>query len=159
LRERAAARPGWRRVEELGDASAVPAPHRAGVRETLDAQRREVADAFSRASAGLLLVRPEPNHMEMHLRSHKLFEYMWAGLPVIVSDFPRWREFVDANGCGICADPLDPAAIAAAIRRVVDDPEEAERMGARGRDAVRRVYNWEPEGRKLLDLYADLLGA
>ena len=31
-------------------------------------------------------------------------------------------------------------------------------MGARGREAVRRSYSWEPEGRKLLDLYATLLG-
>jgi glycosyltransferase involved in cell wall biosynthesis len=157
-REIVTARPGWRRVEELGPGTRGPGDPAGGVLRTMHAQGSEVAEAFSRARAGLLLVRPNPNHMQMHMRSHKLFEYMSAGLPVIVSDFPHWRSFVEENGYGICVDPLDPAAIAAGFRRIMDDPGEAERMGARGREAVRQSYSWEPEGRKLLDLYATLLG-
>jgi glycosyltransferase involved in cell wall biosynthesis len=140
-RDDAMARSGWRCVEELGQMT-----------------QSQLPAVFARARAGLVLVHPEPNHMEMHTRSTKLFEYMAAGLPVIASDFPQWRAFVHEHGCGVCVDPLDRAAIAAAIRRFVDDPDESERMGVRGREAVRRVYNWEPEARKLLDLYANLLG-
>ncbi len=157
-RESATARPGWRSVEELGQPTRGDRRPGDGVLHTMHQQGGEVRDAFSRARAGLLLVHPEPNHMQMHMRSHKLFEYMSAGLPVVVSDFPQWRSFVEGGGYGICVDPLDTAAIAAAIRRIMDDPDEAENMGARGREAVRQTYNWEPEARKLLDLYASLLG-
>jgi glycosyltransferase involved in cell wall biosynthesis len=151
-RERAAARPGWRRVERL-----TPAPDpEEGVLTAMRRQQREVAEALSRARAGLLLPAATPNHQEMHLRSHKLFEYMAGGLPVIVSDLPAWRDFVKEHGCGICVDPTDAAAIAGGIRRILDDPAEAERMGARGREAARRAYAWEPEARTLLALYATL---
>jgi glycosyltransferase involved in cell wall biosynthesis len=151
----AEARPGWRLVEEV----TRPRPSGEGVLAAMRRQREEVAEAFSRARAGLLLPSPAPNHQEMHLRSHKLFEYMSAGLPVIVSDLPEWRRFMADHGCGLCVDPGDPEAIARGIRQIVDDPEDAGRMGARGQEAVRRSYAWEPEARTLIDLYESLVGA
>jgi glycosyltransferase involved in cell wall biosynthesis len=158
-RELAAARPGWPRVEEVEHRNGGPPGPAGGVLSTMHERRGEVGEAFSRARAGLLVVHPEPNHMRMLDRSHKLFEYMSAGLPVIVSDFPDWRRFVEENGCGICVDPLDPAAIAAGIRRIVDDPDAAQRMGARARETVERAFSWETEARGLLDLYARLLSS
>ena len=139
-REAVAARPGWRRVEDLGRV-----------------HQDDLPGVYARARAGLVLVHPEPNHIEMHGRSTKLFEYMAAGLPVVASDFPGWRAFVEEHGCGVCADPLDPAAIAEAIGQVIDDPERAREMGERGREAVRRAYSWETEGRRLVELYDALL--
>lgn len=107
------------------------------------------------ADIGLVLFLPAPNH-EKSL-PNKLFEYLAAGLPVVASNFPLWKEIVEGNNCGLCVDPLDPRKIAAAIEYLLTHPEEARRMGENGRQAVEKKYNWEREGQKLLTLYGEVL--
>ena len=87
----------------------------------------------------------------------KLFEYMAAGLPVIVSNFPLCQEFVEGNNCGLTVDPLKPREIARAIEYLIEHPDEARKMGENGRKAVLEKYNWETERTKLLAVYDDLL--
>lgn len=129
---------GWRRVDELGFVD------RAGVREILE-----------RAIAGLVTFLPAPNHIDA--QPNKMFEYMSAGVPVIASHFPLWREIIEGNDCGLCVDPLDPKAIAAAIDFLAANPERAKAMGDNGRRAVQDRYNWGAEESKLLHLYVDIL--
>jgi glycosyltransferase involved in cell wall biosynthesis len=107
------------------------------------------------ARAGLVLFHAQPNHMDP-IGSNKLFEYMAAGIPVIASDLPGWRDIVAGTGCGLVADPRDHAAVAAAIEYLLTQPEEAVAMGERGRAAVRERFNWDAEGARLLSLYRDL---
>lgn len=128
---------GWKRVNALGVQS------RQGVRNVL-----------ARSRVGLVTFHPLPNHVDA--QPNKMFEYMSAGVPVIASNFPLWREIVDGNGCGECVDPLDPAAIAKAIDRVVCDPILAKRMGENGRQAVENKYNWAAEELKLQSFYQRL---
>jgi len=78
---------------------------------------------------------------------------MAAGIPVIASRFPLWRSIIDKHGCGVCVDPGDPAAIAAAIDHLVQHPELAARMGENGRRAVEQHYNWLHESEKLIAFY------
>jgi glycosyltransferase involved in cell wall biosynthesis len=82
---------------------------------------------------------------------------MSAGIPVIASDFPLWREIVLGNQCGLCVDPMDPAAIAKAIDYLVAHPDEARQMGENGRRAVLERYNWSVEEAKLMDFYKKTL--
>ena len=117
--------------------------------------RTEVESLMDRVKAGLILVHPEPRYQVSY--PTKLFEYMAAGLPVIASDFPLWRNIVDDVRCGILVDPLDPAAIAEAVVTLLENPEEAAAMGQRGRSAVESSYRWDKEEAKLLNLYAELL--
>lgn len=107
------------------------------------------------AMAGLVLFHPAPNHTKS--LPNKLFEYMAAGLPVIASDFPLWKEIVEGNQCGLIVDPRNPKEIAEAIEYLILNPEEAQRMGENGRRAVIEKYNWELEGERLLTLYEALL--
>lgn len=86
----------------------------------------------------------------------KLFEYMAAGLPVIASEFPLWKEIIEGNRCGLTVDPLNPRGIAKAIEYLIEHPELRQEMGANGRQAVQEKYNWEQESKKLLNLYTRL---
>ncbi len=113
-----------------------------------------IYEVLSKSNVGVAILRPDPNYVES--LPTKLFEYMAAGLPVIASNFPLWKEIVEGNECGLTVDPLDPKEIAQAIEYLITHPEEARRMGENGRRAVEEKYNWETEGRKLLQLYEGL---
>lgn len=132
--------PGWQHVELLGF---VP--------------REEVVRLLGSARVGLVLCHP----VQAYIASQpvKMFEYMAAGIPVVASDFPVWREILDGAGCGVLADPLDPKSIADAVRWLLEHPREAEAMGQRGREAVLARYNWQAEAAKLVALYHRLAAA
>jgi hypothetical protein len=114
--------------------------------------REGVAEVLLEARVGLLVLHPVPAHLES--LPIKLFEYMAAGIPVVASDFPSWRELV--GDAGLLVDPYDVGAIATAIDALLEDPEAAQAMGARGREAVREHYGWEAEAERLLSLYERL---
>lgn len=115
----------------------------------------DVYQRLREGDIGLVCLHPVPRYMVA--LPVKLFEYMAAGLPVIASDFPLWKEIVEGNQCGLCANPLDPQAIATAVEYLIAHPDEARRMGENGRQAVEEKYNWERESEKLLALYDKLL--
>lgn len=133
----ARAMPEWRCVDYLG-----MLPH------------EQVWAVMQQSQAGLLFFHPEPNHINS--LPNKMFEYMAAGLPVLCSDFPDWREIVVKGNTGLVGDPLDPVSIAALMRKISDDPEGARDLGLRGRELVSTSYRWENEGAKLVRLYGDL---
>jgi glycosyltransferase involved in cell wall biosynthesis len=88
----------------------------------------------------------------------KLVEAMAAGRPVVASDLGRMGGIVRGAGCGLTVDPGDPEAHAAALRRLLEDPVEAGRLGAAGRAAFLGGLGFEPQARALTALYAEVLG-
>lgn len=129
--------PGWQFVDALGFLG-----------------RSEVAEVLAHSVAGLVTFLPAPNHVDA--QPNKMFEYMSAGIPVIASNFPLWRDIVEGNSCGICVNPEDPVEIAAAIDQLISNPEMAEQLGLNGKKAVENKYNWSLEEKKLLNLYDSL---
>ena len=114
-------------------------------------KRKEMKNIARNAIAGFVIFHPVPNHLDA--QPNKLFEYMLEGLPVIASDFPLWKEFIDKNQCGILIDPLEPRKIADAVCYLLDHPEISRIMGENGRKAVNEKYNWGKEKDKLLTVY------
>ncbi|XXM72953.1 glycosyltransferase [Lysinibacillus sphaericus] len=117
--------------------------------------RNKVNKLLNKSIAGLVLFLPEPNHI--NAQPNKMFEYMSAGIPVIASNFPLWREIIEKNNCGICVNPQDISAISESIQWMLDNPDKAAEMGKNGRRAVETYYNWESESKKLINLYESLL--
>jgi glycosyltransferase involved in cell wall biosynthesis len=105
--------------------------------------------------AGLVTYLPVPNHIDA--QPNKMFEYMACGTPVIASDFPLWKNIIEANNCGICVNPVVPESIAEGINTIIKNPERAGEMGKNGQSTVKNRYNWETESIKLKGLYSDLL--
>jgi glycosyltransferase involved in cell wall biosynthesis len=114
------------------------------------------------ADVGLSVFQPETMNYRLTL-SNKLFETIAAGVPVIASDFPQYREVLlddPAGPLGAVVDPGDPAALASAIRSIVDrSPEEKRAARERATRAAGDRWNWETESGKLLALYDDLIGS
>ncbi|MFD0680808.1 MULTISPECIES: glycosyltransferase family 4 protein [unclassified Paenibacillus] len=128
---------GWNKVVELGHLN-----------------RKEVADTLNRSMAGLVVLNPIKSFIDS--LPIKLFEYMSAGIPVIASDFPIWKEIITDSQCGICVDPLNPNDIANAVKWIISHPLEAEKMGNNGRLAIQEKYNWDIESKVLLGVYKEL---
>lgn len=113
--------------------------------------RADMASMLSEARAGLVLFQPHQNHIDA--QPNKLFEYMSAGLPVIASNFPLWREIIEGGQCGICVDPRNALSIADAMVWIIQNPGEAEKMGQRGKALVSEQYNWDTQIPALLSVY------
>lgn len=117
--------------------------------------RKEVVDILAKSKIGIVTFLATPNHVDA--QPNKMFEYMSAGLPIVASNFPLWREIIEVNDCGICVDPENINQIANAIQYLIDNSMESKRLGTNGRKAVMEKYNWEQEEKKLLALYKKLL--
>ena len=59
------------------------------------------------------------------------------GVPVIAANYPGIRALVEGEEIGLCVNPDEPAAIAAAVNRMAADPEGRSRMKANGLRATR----------------------
>lgn len=116
--------------------------------------RKEVNELYGMARAGIVIYQPAANHLES--QPIKMFEFMAAGLPVVASDFPLWREIIEGNTCGISVDPTNPEAVRKACQELIENPERAQKLGRNGKKAVDEKYNWANEEKKLLEMYDGL---
>ena len=128
----------WQKVNELGFLN-----------------RQEIADLLANSKIGIVTLYPKINYIDS--LPVKMFEYMAAGIPVIASNFPLWKEIVEGNNCGICVDPLDPKEIGGAIQYLIDNPKESEKMGKNGLRAAINTYNWSLQEKKLFSFYKQTL--
>lgn len=128
----------WKKVEELGFLN-----------------RDGVLNVYKTSKAGLVTLHPLINYLDA--LPVKMFEYMAAGIPVISSDIPYWKNIIEENNCGLCVNPLDPKEIANAIKYIISNPIEAEQMGQNGKNAILTKYNWRIEEQKLYEVYGELI--
>ena len=129
---------GWGKVNELGYLT------RDGVKKVLQ-----------KSKIGLVTLYPLENYKEA--LPVKMFEYMSAGIPVIISNFSLWEEIVLTNRCGLSVDPLNVEVLASKINYLLKNPELSYQMGKKGRVAVETKYNWSIEEQKLYSLYRELI--
>lgn len=92
------------------------------------------------ALAGLSLLRDLPNYRGS--MPTKVVEYLAHGVPAITTPLPLAVELVAACDGGRVVGFDDPDEATAAVLDLWRRPEDAARMGARGRELVRARYDW-----------------
>ncbi len=135
----------WSTVTSLGLAGQVRHKHWLPFHEAMD-------EVFA-ADAGVIMFQPG-FFSHTHALPHKLFDYMAGGLAVIAPEFAEEvAHIIEEARCGLLVDTADPQSFADAIDTLAVDAAGRCTMAARGRAAVQRAYNWEAEGKKLVEMY------
>jgi glycosyltransferase involved in cell wall biosynthesis len=84
----------------------------------------------------------------------------WAnGVPVVQPAHGSFPELIEATGAGILVPPDDPAALAAALRQMIEQPEERRRLGSLGHQAVRQRFDAASMARATVEVYQKVLAS
>lgn len=88
-----------------------------------------------------------------------VMEYMEGGRPVASTRAGGVPELIDDGVHGFIVEPRDPEALAGAIARLLDDPERAKAMGARGRERWEQEFDIEVTTKRVEGIYSELVEA
>lgn len=88
---------------------------------------------------------------------NKIYEYAACGLPVVVSDFPNYREYLSSEPWIRFADPDDPHSIASAIQDILKDFDNYKAMCIAARQAFEERFNYESVFSPLLSKIQELV--
>jgi glycosyltransferase involved in cell wall biosynthesis len=124
---------------------------RLGVHDTVKllGLRSDVPDLLAASDVAVLSTNSEGSPLSV-------MEYMDAALPVVATRVGGIPDLIDDGVQGLLVEPQDAAGLGDAIARVLDDPEEARRMGERGRERRRREFDIDVMVANLQDLYLEL---
>jgi len=109
---------------------------------------RELPAHLAAMDAAVVLA---PVAQPFHYSPLKLAEYLAAGLPVVAPASGQLAERLTDGVDAIVVPPHDVAALAAALRRLRDDPEERARLGKAARVAAEAEWSWEHQVQRVID--------
>lgn len=116
----------------------------------------ELLSVTADADAGVSLLRDTcPNHR--YALPNKLFEYLMADLPVVVTDLTEMGALVREFDVGRVVPVDDTEALGEMLRGLLGDPEERGRLSGNAAK-VFEVYSWERGRARMMDAFDSLLG-
>ena len=87
------------------------------------------------------------NHLETRLSFRtRMLDYFWAGVPIVCTEGDVFASLVAERGLGLVVPPGDADALASAIERLIDDPDERARCRRRLLE-VAEEFRWRRVGR------------
>jgi glycosyltransferase involved in cell wall biosynthesis len=110
----------------------------------------DVVSLSRSADVGLCIIE-NVSLSDYYCLPNKLFEYAFAGIPVLASSFPDITQVVEQYGLGECC-LVDSDAIAAAIERIETDSTES-------RPGNLYELGWQNQSRRLQQAYLSLLAS
>lgn len=117
----------------------------------------ELITCAAKSHIGVVLTKPVSINFEYTV-SNKLFEYIQAGIPIILSGVREHRYLVEKYGIGIIIDEVEPKLIAEAIMKLYNDSALYEQLRNNVLNAA-KIFKWETEGMKLVKGYNQLVRA
>jgi glycosyltransferase involved in cell wall biosynthesis len=127
--------PEWERVDYIGF-------------KTLE----ELSTLLGSSKIGLSVLHAEQNYLQS--LPTKGFEYMAAGLPIVMSNFPYWRPYFE--GCAEMIEPGDPEVIGTAIQRLIQDQSHYHQLKSCAEERS-LTYSWEGQFTLLESFYMKIL--
>ena len=108
----------------------------------------ELIDLYTGATGAYDLYRA--NHERELAVTTRTLEYLWAGLPVIYSDYAELADPIREYDAGWIVDPEDETAIEAALAEMLDNRELAEQKGKNAQKLIADRYTWKQSVKELL---------
>ncbi len=112
---------------------------------------KELPSYTLRASLGISLEEDIGKNYYYSL-PNKLFDYIQAGIPVLVSGLPEMKKIVEKYNIGMVTDSKDPEILAGIIQNMMCDEEKRMTWKKNLRIAAAELC-WENEKSKLIDIY------
>ncbi|MBN2092428.1 glycosyltransferase family 4 protein [candidate division KSB1 bacterium] len=112
---------------------------------------QQVGSYMKAARVGII---PQPNNAFINTTiPHKLFQYMAAGLPVVVSDAKPLARIVTEARCGEIFRSRSPEDFAGTIQRIA---QSTVNYGENGQKTIQDKYNWQNTSQELLKIYQEI---
>ena len=142
---------GYGRLKGWLDEQAARLPGRVIVVDAIPPA--DLQDHTVDADVGFVGQPPRTLNQRLNL-ANKLFEYLQAAVPVVVAEGTAHCRLVRELEVGQCVDIDDPAAIASAVRGLIQaPPDERERLRLHARTVALERYTWEIQGANVVELY------
>jgi glycosyltransferase involved in cell wall biosynthesis len=93
---------------------------------------------------------------ERHTSPLKAFEAMAAGRPIVASELPSSQEILKDGQNALLVPPGDAAALAGALKRLLEDGALSLRLARSAWDEAPR-YSWDSRARRLRALFEEAL--
>lgn len=111
----------------------------------------EMVPYAARSHVGIAITEPINVNFEYTV-SNKLFEYIAAGIPVIMSDVPEHRYLNEKYKFGLILKDNTPECLTEAILKFYKDKDFYSQMESSARK-MRESINWNSEAKKLFEIY------
>ena len=112
---------------------------------------KDLIPEAAKSHIGAVLTVPVSDNFKYTV-SNKIFEYIQARIPVILSDVPEHRYINDKYNVGIILDDVTPENIAKAINELYENKELYNTLCANVEKAAEELC-WENEGKILVGVY------
>ncbi len=116
--------------------------------------RSRVLEWASRCDAGLALMPTGSSDINMRFMvgaSNKPFDYLAAGLALVVSNLRDWEGAFVKPGYAVSCDPTDGRSIAAALAPLVEDSSRRRAMARAARERIKTDWNYEHQFAPVLE--------